>query len=888
VLENTRDKHKIETKPNIETTCISSISQALNNNQTQVIQMDLQQSKLTRTEWDSVELPVSHEEKEILTLIMQGYKDINIKKNKTMSMLTFLKIDVSQELHDHLFRTYFEPVLQRTMQKYGRAANFTFRSALEQKGGGLKKLKSIDQARIQNLEANLEKNKADGIIYEYVLLELCHELCKYFTKDTRTVIGRNPSIGRKSEYSLYLYTIIQLRKSTILHVNPHVLDYANQLIAHVNAMTDLCEIIERAYEFIECNKCLLEYADKELFPHQKELFSIFNRKQESLEEKKSRLVLYIAPTGTGKTLSPLGLSAEYRVIFVCGARHIGLALAKSAISMEKRIAFAFGCETATDIRLHYFAAVDFTKDRRSGGIRKVDNSNGTKVEIMICDVKSYLTAMHYMLAFNHSTQIITYWDEPTITMDYTEHELHGTIHKNWTENLIPNLVLSCATLPSEEELMPVLMDFREKFQEDGNEYVVETHTITSYDCKKSIPVVTKDGFCAMPHTMYESYGDLAQCVRECEENKTLLRYFDLSEIVKFLFYVNQEIEIDEELKIREYFKTIDEITMNSLKLYYLEVLKRVGEENWAKIYNMAIEMRKTKFANGSAGLLATTTDAHTLTDGPTIFLCEEVAKIGNFYIQQSKIPAEIFQKILQKIARNNELSESIAKLEKVLEDAENKDNKQKKSSDDESKSEKKERDIDSQKNSEIFKMHQDIDMLKKQVLYISMDAEYIPNTKPHQEKWMDVKKGQPREYVTSAFVPTIDEMTTREIMSLQIDNYLKVLLLLGIGMFIEGVNPKYLELMKTLAVQQDLYMIIASSDYVYGTNYSFCHGFLGKDMGMMTRQKTLQCMGRIGRGQIQQSYTIRFRDDEMIYGLFRKPVVNLEAENMCRLFASDY
>ena len=284
--------------------------------------------------------------------------------------------------------------------------------------------------------------------------------------------------------------------------------------------------------------------------------------------------------------------------------------------------------------------------------------------------------------------------------------------------------------------------------------------------------------------------------------------------------------------------------------------------------------------------MATTTDAHTLTDGPTIFLCEEVAKIGNFYIQQSKIPADIFQKILQKIARNNELSESIAKLEKVLEDAENKDNKQKKD-DDNDKKEKKDRNPEKQKNPEIFKMYEDIERLKKQVLYISMDAEYIPNTKPHQEKWMDVKKGQPREYCRNAFVPTIDETTTREIMALQIDNYLKVLLLLGIGMFIEGVNPQYLELMKTLAVQQDLYMIIASSDYVYGTNYSFCHGFLGKDMGNMTRQKTLQCMGRIGRGQIQQTYTIRFRDDEMIYGLFRRPVVNMEAENMCRLFASD-
>ena len=88
------------------------------------------------------------------------------------------------------------------------------------------------------------------------------------------------------------------------------------------------------------------------------------------------------------------------IIFVCVARHIGLALAKSAISVEKKVAFAFGCNTADDIRLHYFSAIDYTRDRRSGGIGKVDNSVGDNVEIMICDVQSYLTAMHYMMAFH--------------------------------------------------------------------------------------------------------------------------------------------------------------------------------------------------------------------------------------------------------------------------------------------------------------------------------------------------------------------------------------------------------------------------------------------------------------------------------------------------------
>ena len=125
-----------------------------------------------------------------------------------------------------------------------------------------------------------------------------------------------------------------------------------------------------------------------------------------------------------------------RIIFVCAARHVGLALAKSSISIGKKIAFAFGCMSAADIRLHYFAAKDFTKNKKSGGIGKVDNSVGDKVEIMICDVKSYLPAMYYMLSFNKANNIITYWDEPTITLDYDNHELHKIIKENWkTKNL---------------------------------------------------------------------------------------------------------------------------------------------------------------------------------------------------------------------------------------------------------------------------------------------------------------------------------------------------------------------------------------------------------------------------------------------------------------------
>ena len=95
---------------------------------------------------------------------------------------------------------------------------------------------------------------------------------------------------------------------------------------------------------------------------------------------------------------------------------------------------------------------------------------------------------------------------------------------------------------------------------------------------------------------------------------------------------------------------------------------------------------------------------------------------------------------------------------------------------------------------------------------------------------------------------------------------------------------EYLEIMKKLAYQQKLYLIIASSDYIYGTNYQFCHGYLSKDLTTMTQEKVIQCLGRVGRGNKQQNYTIRLRDPLFISKLFEEETNKIEAMNMNKLF----
>jgi hypothetical protein len=289
----------------------------------------------------------------------------------------------------------------------------------------------------------------------------------------------------------------------------------------------------------------------------------------------------------------------------------------------------------------------------------------------------------------------------------------------------------------------------------------------------------------------------------------------------------------------------------------------------------------------SCGIMLTTTDAYTLTDGPTIFIAEDIHKIADFYMKHTKIPDGMLQKILQKIIDNDKILEKISELEREIESQ----IKVKENSAEDTKAggggggggstgggmrEKEHWDTKTENKMELL---QD---LRGQIRIVSLDTCYIPNTVPHQKIW-----APNHEVHENAFVPNIEESTVKLIMDLEIDKMFKVLALLGIGVLIKHTNTKYEEIIKKMANEQKLFLILASSDYIYGTNYQFCHGFVGKDLTNMTPQKTLQAMGRIGRNNVQQEYTVRFRDDNMIRLLFSKPEFNLEAVNMSKLFSSD-
>ena len=795
--------------------------------------MDLTQRKLTKAEWEGIEVPVNAKEQEILELMKKGYHDVMIKYNKTHSLLSHSRITATPAVHLFMYEKYFEKGMKKMCKKF--ELNF------EVKKSKKVVLKKADQFRINNVDSSILRDQEN--IYEFIILHFITNILKNQKSPTGT---------------FYLYTMNRMRQLAVKDKNEYIEQFAELIWEHFQSKINIVDLIRQGKDLIESNKYLSKNRDIQLYDHQKKLYTLFR-------QPTPKLILYIAPTGTGKTMSPIGLSEKYKIIFVCAARHVGLALARSAISSDKKIALAFDCKDSEDIRLHYSAAKEYTRHRRSGAIRKVDNTVGDKVEIIICDIKSYYPAMLYMLAFNKKEELITYWDEPTITMDYDHHEFHDIIKSNWHKNLIPRIVLSSATLPQEHEIHSTISDYRNKF---GG----EVHSIISHDCDKSIPILTKESLVYLPHFSYKTHHELMPAINHCQSYKTLMRYMDLGEIIKFIMFINEHSDYlkNERYTISNYFRNIDMVTMIGIKEYYLKIFKHIDPEKWSLIYQYfsKIENRSKPF---DSNIYIATSDSHTLTDGPTIFLANDVSKIAKFYLQTAKIPQQVVTDIVEAIHWNDRLNAEITKLEQAFEDGTVKDAEKEKKMNN-----------DNRLAPEMRQLKEKIEGLRGGIKSTSLNDLFVPNRREHIRKWVKDKQ------LGNVFTCNIsDDIVVRLMRLSDIDYSWKLLLLMGIGVFTSHKSIGYTEIMKELATTQKLFMIIASTDYIYGTNYQFCHGYISKDLESMTQEKAIQAIGRVGRNNIQQEYSLRFRDNNLIKKLFTKQENKPEVRNMNRLFNSE-
>ena len=112
--------------------------------------MDLNQQKLTKTEWDTTEIPVSKEENEILDLIVNGYHDVNIIYNKNDSIINYLRLESNEGIMFQLYKDHFEKTIKKLITKYDFEYNLN-------KNNKLQKLNSVEKLKLENLNKNIDE-----------------------------------------------------------------------------------------------------------------------------------------------------------------------------------------------------------------------------------------------------------------------------------------------------------------------------------------------------------------------------------------------------------------------------------------------------------------------------------------------------------------------------------------------------------------------------------------------------------------------------------------------------------------------------------------------------------------------------------------------------------
>ena len=130
--------------------------------------MDLTQKKLSKAEWNNVEVPFPEEEKRILKMIIDGFHNIDIQENNTTSLLSIMKLDPTLVgLEVYLYKEYFEKKIKDLMKIYPSVIG-SYEIPVKSKEGK-NKLRKKDFMRINLINEKMDQ-KYDKV-FENILLE---------------------------------------------------------------------------------------------------------------------------------------------------------------------------------------------------------------------------------------------------------------------------------------------------------------------------------------------------------------------------------------------------------------------------------------------------------------------------------------------------------------------------------------------------------------------------------------------------------------------------------------------------------------------------------------------------------------------------------------------
>ena len=301
-----------------------------------------------------------------------------------------------------------------------------------------------------------------------------------------------------------------------------------------------------------------------------------------------------------------------------------------------------------------------------------------------------------------------------------------------------------------------------------------------------------------------------------------------------------------------------------MKRAYLDLVVEVADKyGFEAAQQLAIEPKRF-----DGGVKLTTIDATSITHGPVLYLAVDTEKVAKYLVRDANPPVEIIDWLQKQVHDNSQVIAEIQRLEKDLQDRLNTDGREGKEGggDDE--------DMMAERHGAVGRK---LSKMREKLGELRLPDREVPNTEEHQIRYHGVVR-------PDAFAGSVPPHHLEEVLHLEVPNWKKMLLMMGIGVFGDDC-PTYRELMSRMASARELYCVIAGTDYVYGTNYQFCHGYIGKDLADMPVEKLYQALGRVGRGRQAGQYSWRLRDDSLARHIFLPDAKFTEARRMDRLMS---
>ena len=152
--------------------------------------MDFNQNKLTKSEWESIEIPVAQQEQQIIRMITEGFNDVNTSFNNNHSILGFMKIVPTSDsdllkIHYFIYDLYFKKNIETQLNKHFK--DNKYKHPTEEKTS----LRKIDKMRIEkNTISSIKNTSKIDDIFEFQLLELSCKMIRYIqNSNTRFMLS---------------------------------------------------------------------------------------------------------------------------------------------------------------------------------------------------------------------------------------------------------------------------------------------------------------------------------------------------------------------------------------------------------------------------------------------------------------------------------------------------------------------------------------------------------------------------------------------------------------------------------------------------------------------------------------------------------------------------